>query len=237
MTVSACGDAGLVAPGDPQSSYRLVNAVIDSRPCPTTRSRTSRKLTTPPQIAAAMSRRASAVSTSTPSTSASATSATAPTTSHPTVTATASRRRATSSSAARARSSSMTKSSSLRQWDVVRVAPGVARAFAGGPDGLELIAVGSDRPEGGDGEMIQDFWTTELSPKTAPGRTTAQRPRNDRARTALGPRDRSGVDRRQPGHRHARIERGGGDAAVDTLDRRHVGVVTPVPDLHVVLAR
>jgi mannose-6-phosphate isomerase-like protein (cupin superfamily) len=47
----------------------------------------------------------------------------------------------------------------LRQWDVVRVAPGVARAFAGGPDGLELIAVGSDRPEGGDGEMIQDFWT------------------------------------------------------------------------------
>jgi mannose-6-phosphate isomerase-like protein (cupin superfamily) len=47
----------------------------------------------------------------------------------------------------------------LRQWDVVRVAPGVARAFAGGPEGLELIAVGSDRPEGGDGEMIQDFWT------------------------------------------------------------------------------
>jgi mannose-6-phosphate isomerase-like protein (cupin superfamily) len=46
----------------------------------------------------------------------------------------------------------------LRQWDVVRVAPGVVRAFAGGPDGLELIAIGSDRPEGGDGEMVQDFW-------------------------------------------------------------------------------
>jgi mannose-6-phosphate isomerase-like protein (cupin superfamily) len=47
----------------------------------------------------------------------------------------------------------------LRQWDAVRVAPGVVRAFEGGPDGIELIAIGADRPEGGDGEMIQDFWT------------------------------------------------------------------------------
>jgi mannose-6-phosphate isomerase-like protein (cupin superfamily) len=47
----------------------------------------------------------------------------------------------------------------LRPWDVVRVAPGVVRAFAGGPDGLELIAVGSDRPDGGDGERVDDFWT------------------------------------------------------------------------------
>jgi mannose-6-phosphate isomerase-like protein (cupin superfamily) len=46
----------------------------------------------------------------------------------------------------------------LSKWDVVRVAPGVARAFEGGPDGLELIAIGNDRPEGGDGEMIEDFW-------------------------------------------------------------------------------
>jgi len=47
----------------------------------------------------------------------------------------------------------------LSQWDVVRVAPQVVRGFEGGPDGLELIAIGSDRPEGGDGEMVQDFWT------------------------------------------------------------------------------
>jgi len=47
----------------------------------------------------------------------------------------------------------------LQLWDLIRVSPGVARAFEGGPDGLELIAVGNDRPEGGDGEMIQDFWT------------------------------------------------------------------------------
>ena len=46
----------------------------------------------------------------------------------------------------------------LRQWDVVRVAPSTVRAFEAGPDGLELIAVASDRPEGGDGERVDDFW-------------------------------------------------------------------------------
>jgi mannose-6-phosphate isomerase-like protein (cupin superfamily) len=46
----------------------------------------------------------------------------------------------------------------LQQWDVIRVAPDVVRGFEGGPDGLELIAIGSDRPEGGDGEMVNDFW-------------------------------------------------------------------------------
>lgn len=47
----------------------------------------------------------------------------------------------------------------LTRGDVVRVAPHVVRAFEAGPEGLELIAIGSDRPEGGDGEMIEDFWT------------------------------------------------------------------------------
>jgi mannose-6-phosphate isomerase-like protein (cupin superfamily) len=47
----------------------------------------------------------------------------------------------------------------LRRWDVVRVAPQVVRGFEGGPDGLEVIAVGADRPEGGDGVMLQDWWT------------------------------------------------------------------------------
>lgn len=46
----------------------------------------------------------------------------------------------------------------LRQWDVIRVAPETVRGFEGGPEGIEIIAIGSDRPEGGDGEMIQDFW-------------------------------------------------------------------------------
>jgi mannose-6-phosphate isomerase-like protein (cupin superfamily) len=47
----------------------------------------------------------------------------------------------------------------LKQWDAVRVAPSTVRAFEGGPEGLELIAVGSDRPEGGDGERVEDWWS------------------------------------------------------------------------------
>jgi mannose-6-phosphate isomerase-like protein (cupin superfamily) len=47
----------------------------------------------------------------------------------------------------------------LKRWDVLRVAPAVVRAFEGGPEGMEVIAVGSDRPEGGDGEMVPDFWS------------------------------------------------------------------------------
>jgi quercetin dioxygenase-like cupin family protein len=46
----------------------------------------------------------------------------------------------------------------LKQWDAVRVAPQVVRAFEGGPDGLELICIGADRPEGGDGERVDGFW-------------------------------------------------------------------------------
>ena len=47
----------------------------------------------------------------------------------------------------------------LHQWDVLRVAPPVVRSFEAGPDGLEVIAVGSDRPEGGDGEMVEVHWS------------------------------------------------------------------------------
>ena len=46
----------------------------------------------------------------------------------------------------------------VRQWDVVRVAPRTVRAFEAGDDGLEFIAIGSDRPEGGDGEMAEVEW-------------------------------------------------------------------------------
>jgi quercetin dioxygenase-like cupin family protein len=47
----------------------------------------------------------------------------------------------------------------LKRWDALRVAPEVVRAFEAGPDGLEFVAVGADRPEGGDGVMVRDFWT------------------------------------------------------------------------------
>ena len=41
--------------------------------------------------------------------------------------------------------------------DAVRVAPQVTRAFEGGPDGLEVLAVGPRHD--GDGELEPGFWT------------------------------------------------------------------------------
>jgi uncharacterized cupin superfamily protein len=46
----------------------------------------------------------------------------------------------------------------LRRWDVVRVSPPTVRAFEAGQEGLEIIAIGSDRPEGGDGEQVPAAW-------------------------------------------------------------------------------
>ncbi len=47
----------------------------------------------------------------------------------------------------------------LREWDVLRVAPPVVRSFEAGSEGLALIAIGNDRPEGGDGEMVEGHWS------------------------------------------------------------------------------
>ena len=46
----------------------------------------------------------------------------------------------------------------IGQWDVVRVAPEVVRAFESGPDGLQVIAIGGTRPEDGDGVPVKDWW-------------------------------------------------------------------------------
>jgi quercetin dioxygenase-like cupin family protein len=46
----------------------------------------------------------------------------------------------------------------IRQWDVIRVAPQVVRAFEAGPDGLDVIAVGGRKPEGGDGVPSDSPW-------------------------------------------------------------------------------
>jgi quercetin dioxygenase-like cupin family protein len=46
----------------------------------------------------------------------------------------------------------------VRQWDAIRVAPEVLRAFEGGPDGMDVVAVGGPRPEGGDGEISDAPW-------------------------------------------------------------------------------
>jgi quercetin dioxygenase-like cupin family protein len=48
--------------------------------------------------------------------------------------------------------------SELREWDLIRVSPDVVRAFAAGPDGLEIVAVGGPKPEGGDGESAPVTW-------------------------------------------------------------------------------
>ena len=47
----------------------------------------------------------------------------------------------------------------VKQWDVIRVAPNVARGFQAGPDGLEIIAAGGSKPEGGDGELVEYHWS------------------------------------------------------------------------------
>jgi quercetin dioxygenase-like cupin family protein len=49
----------------------------------------------------------------------------------------------------------------LAQWDVVRVAPEVVRAFEAGPDGLDIIAVGGPKPVGGDGVIGEASWPDE----------------------------------------------------------------------------
>ena len=46
----------------------------------------------------------------------------------------------------------------LRQWDVVRVAPEVVRAFEAGADGMDVIAVGGPKPEEGDGVRATATW-------------------------------------------------------------------------------
>ena len=49
----------------------------------------------------------------------------------------------------------------VSEWDVVRVAPEVVRAFEAGPDGLELIAIGGPKPDAGDGVAADSPWPDE----------------------------------------------------------------------------
>ena len=44
----------------------------------------------------------------------------------------------------------------VQQWDVVRVAPKLVRAFEAGPGGLEMLVFGAG--ETGDATMIESFW-------------------------------------------------------------------------------
>jgi quercetin dioxygenase-like cupin family protein len=44
----------------------------------------------------------------------------------------------------------------LNAWDAIRVAPEVARASEGGPNGAEVVAFGA--PQVKDSQMLPDFW-------------------------------------------------------------------------------
>jgi len=44
----------------------------------------------------------------------------------------------------------------VRALDAIRVAPGVARGFEAGPEGLEYVVFGPHHEK--DGEIIKDFW-------------------------------------------------------------------------------
>ena len=48
-------------------------------------------------------------------------------------------------------------------WDVIRVSPTTVRAFEAADDGLEFLAIGSDRPEGGDGVPAEQAWVQEAA--------------------------------------------------------------------------
>jgi mannose-6-phosphate isomerase-like protein (cupin superfamily) len=46
----------------------------------------------------------------------------------------------------------------IKEWDVIRVAPEVIRAFQAGADGLDILAIGGPKPEDGDGERHEPNW-------------------------------------------------------------------------------
>lgn len=46
----------------------------------------------------------------------------------------------------------------IEAWDALRLAPAVIRSFEAGPEGLDVICIGSRKPEGRDSERFPDFW-------------------------------------------------------------------------------
>jgi len=73
----------------------------------------------------------------------------------------------------------------LRQWDVVRVAPEVVRAFEAGTDGLDIIAVGGPKPRRGRRHGTAT-WPTRNSARrsAAPARSASAQASNGRQRSA-----------------------------------------------------
>jgi quinol monooxygenase YgiN/mannose-6-phosphate isomerase-like protein (cupin superfamily) len=49
----------------------------------------------------------------------------------------------------------------IRRLDAIRVAPGSARAFEAGPEGLEFVAIGTHHA--GDAKMLSGFWPSDAA--------------------------------------------------------------------------
>ena len=47
----------------------------------------------------------------------------------------------------------------LRQWDILRIGPGVMRNLEAGSDGVTLIAFGAPLGETNDGEIVPGWWS------------------------------------------------------------------------------
>jgi mannose-6-phosphate isomerase-like protein (cupin superfamily) len=47
----------------------------------------------------------------------------------------------------------------LRQWDALRVPKETMRSFEGGPEGVEMVAIGAPNTGPGDANVEQDWWT------------------------------------------------------------------------------
>ncbi len=47
----------------------------------------------------------------------------------------------------------------LRQWDILRIGPGVMRNLEAGSDGITLVAFGSPLGEESDGEIVPGWWS------------------------------------------------------------------------------
>lgn len=47
----------------------------------------------------------------------------------------------------------------LRQWDILRIGPGVMRNLEAGSDGITLIAFGAPLAEQNDAELVPNWWS------------------------------------------------------------------------------
>lgn len=47
----------------------------------------------------------------------------------------------------------------VRQWDILRIGPGVMRNLEAGSDGITLVAFGAPLGEENDGELVPGWWT------------------------------------------------------------------------------